>query len=321
MESKLNYSAIESFANAWSGKFIEHAYKEKEHLTGDDILSFPVPQVGLLVLQQIYTNWANEAEKLESPYFNYQATEVQSGIKKLMNVLSKNIAVRQEDISPLLRKSVYDTIVLTISPYAFFSKLLKEEHINKRGLEELKRFIKINASVLTALIDQLGDDMDTASLNEVLAVTCAPDKIEDPTTILEKFSDLHPVNEASFLITTGGGFDDDDQEEILSDSNTLHDSFVSNGNYETLADRLQHSQAGTGSLKSMLSINQKFMFISDLFNDNQEDFYKVIDFLETCETLESASSFIHNNYLKHNIWNANSPQVKEFMQLIEKKFS
>ena len=63
------------------------------------------------------------------------------------------------------------------------------------------------------------------------------------------------------------------------------------------------------------------MFINDLFNDNQEDFNKVLDFLEGCETKEVAVSFINNNYLKHNIWNANAPQVKEFLRLLDKKFS
>ena len=62
------------------------------------------------------------------------------------------------------------------------------------------------------------------------------------------------------------------------------------------------------------------MFINDLFNESQEDFSKVLDFLETCESKEVAISFINNNYLKHNIWKANSPQVKEFMELLEKKF-
>ena len=99
---------------------------------------------------------------------------------------------------------------------------------------------------------------------------------------------------------------------------TLNDSFVSSS-YKTVADTLKSSH-NPGTLKSMLSINQKFMFINDLFNDNQDDFNKVMDFLESCENKDAAISFINNSYLKHNIWNGNSPQVKEFLSLLDKKF-
>jgi hypothetical protein len=115
--------------------------------------------------------------------------------------------------------------------------------------------------------------------------------------------------------------DDEEEEEHHSDNITLNDQFASNSGHQTLADQLKQNQGNAGSIKSMLSINQKFMFINDLFNDNQEDFNKVVDFLETCGSKEVAQAFINNNYLKRNIWNANAPQVKQFIALIDKKFS
>jgi hypothetical protein len=111
----------------------------------------------------------------------------------------------------------------------------------------------------------------------------------------------------------------EEEEEISGAENTLNDSFVGS-NYETVADQLKQHQTTKGSIKSMLSINQKFMFINDLFNDNQDDFNKVVDFIEGCDTKEAAMSFISNNYLKHNIWNPNAPQVREFLRLVDLQF-
>ena len=75
------------------------------------------------------------------------------------------------------------------------------------------------------------------------------------------------------------------------------------------------------SLKSMLTINQKFMFVNDLFRGSQEDFAKVIDFLDTCETKDVVIKFLNSNYIKRGQWKAEAPQVKEFLSLIDKKFN
>jgi hypothetical protein len=139
--------------------------------------------------------------------------------------------------------------------------------------------------------------------------------------------EIHPFNSTEFYIDlveekiekpTLLEDEDEDDESGSELEKTLNDSFVGSS-YETVADTLKSSHK-SGTLKSMLSINQKFMFINDLFNDSQDDFNKVMDFLESCETKDSAISFINNNYLKHNIWNANAPQVKEFLALLDKKF-
>ena len=86
----------------------------------------------------------------------------------------------------------------------------------------------------------------------------------------------------------------------------------------TLADTL--GKNNKDSIKTMLTINQKFMFINDLFDGNQNDFVKVIDFLEDCETEEQAVSFIQNNYIKRSLWRAEAPPVKEFIKLIVSKY-
>ena len=86
----------------------------------------------------------------------------------------------------------------------------------------------------------------------------------------------------------------------------------------TLAETLGKDKQD--SIKTMLTINQKFMFINDLFDGNQNDFVKVIDFLEHCETENEAMAFIQNNYVKRSLWRAEAPPVKEFIKLISSKF-
>ena len=330
MENKLNFEAIDTYVKAYSSKLLNKLYDNQETISGDDILKVPVQQVGLLILNTIYQSWAFESKKLKSPFFDYKSEAVQASMQKLMNVLSKNIVVGKAELAPLLSKAVEDTLLLLLSPYTYYKTLLEKEESNIESLEGLIKFITINKGLLGSIIEELHKsgyliDDPNALLDKVF--TSLEDIPQNNDKEIQKFGEIHPFNSTEFYIDLveeriekptelEEGEDDDEPGSELE--KTLNDSFVGSS-YETVADTLKSSHK-SGTLKSMLSINQKFMFINDLFNDSQDDFNKVMDFLESCETKDSAISFINNNYLKHNIWNANAPQVKEFLALLDKKF-
>jgi hypothetical protein len=327
MESKLNYKAIEAYAEEYSTKLCNKLYKNQDALSGDDILKFPVRQSALLVLNTIYQMWALEAEKLQSPYFDYKNKKVQLGLQKLMNVLSKNILVNRESLESILSSSVYDSLLLLISPYSYYKLLLEKEDSNLEILKATEKFIIVNKDLLINIIAKVSASEELMNkpshlLDEVFnEFNGVPQNADNE---LKKFAELHPFSDRDFYeedevvpAIPAHEFSDDDAEE--ESEKTLNDAFEGES-YQTVADTLNNSEKNS-TLKSMLSINQKFMFINDLFNDSQDDFNKVLDFLENCEDKEAASSFIHNNYLKNNIWNANAPQVKDFLALLDKKFS
>jgi len=330
MESKLDHEAIGSYAKAYSSKLLTNLFANKSQLNGDDILQLPVSQVGLFILNNVYQTWALEAEKLKSPYFNYQNEAVETSLQKLMNVLSKNILINKDDFEPLLTTAVYDTLIIILAPYNFYKDLLENKHTNQDVLVATAKFIVINKEILNNIIDKLHRTPELieepdALINEILEAPEEPDSVQNRDVALQKFTELHPFIASDFYleplqepIVQNYEFMEEDEEVEFSAEQTLNDSFVSS-TYETVGDTLKGSR-DSYTIKSMLSINQKFMFINDLFNENQEDFNKVLDFLESCETKNAAVSFINSNYLKHNIWNPNAPQVKEFMDLLDKKF-
>ncbi len=330
MESKLNIQAIEEYAANYSQALLTDLYARKERLDGQDLLTLPVEQVGLLVVARLFNTWRREAARLESPYFDYSHPEVQEALRKFMNVLSRHISIAQVDLQPLLQQAVTDTLLLVLSPYTFCQRWLTVPGIQAKDITATSRFIKFNKPVWQAVADKVEQDAalldePQALLDEVFSnLDSSPDDSEE---VLAAFDKLVPVDTDGFFakeatipeITPLSLADDEEEEEEDSPVPTLNDRFGGQAR-ETLADRLQQNQPGA-TLKSMLSINQKFMFINDLFDGNQEDFLKVLDFLDSCESKEVAVSFIHNNYLKHNRWKANAPQVREFMALLDRRFA
>ena len=144
MESKLNYEAIDTYVKAYSSKLNANLFAEKETITGDDIFQISVHQVGLFVLNKIYQSWALEANKLKSPYFNYESEAVHASMQKLMNVLSKNILVSRSDFEPMLTRAVHDTLLLLISPYSYYKILLEKDDTNIEVLQAMDKFVTIN---------------------------------------------------------------------------------------------------------------------------------------------------------------------------------
>ncbi len=327
MESKLNLKAIEAYAGTYAAKLCEQLFAGKGKITGADILSLPVKQTGLFVLNTIYQSWGREAEKLKSPYFDYEAGPVKAGLQKLMNVLSQHILLDRPHFEPLLVGAVQDTLLLLLSPYSYYKDLLMIEGVSVAQLQGMQKFVKINQGVLAGILAKLAANPELLHdpdklLTEVFEIMQeAPQSIEGTLSL---FAALEPVTADGFYAEEKEtaplvpGFGDEDEEEA-NDTATLNARF-GESSYETVADKLKSNQPAD-SLKSMLSINQKFMFINDLFDGSQEDFFKVLDFLEACDSKEAAVSFVENNYLKHNIWKANAPQVKEFMALLDKKFA
>lgn len=326
MENKLNYPALEQYAAEYSSLLLNQLFTNKERISGNDILEqIPVKQVGLFTLFQLFKKWKLEAEQLKSPYFDYSSSEVQEKMKELMNVLSKNISISVEDLEPLLVKATEDTLLLSLSPLEYYQNLVESFGglpPNMEEVKDLQRFIKVNSHMLDALLSAWasngndGDVLDQAfeGLNE---------PPEDVNALIAPFNELLPLENSFFWLEenetpeTGTVNFDEDEEE--SDLDTIHKQFVTEQT-TLLGDTLGFETTKT-SLKSMFTINQKFMFVNDLFEGSQEDFAKVVDFLDTCETKEVVTKFLNSNYIKRGLWKVEAPQVKEFMSLIDRKFN
>lgn len=362
MENKLNDKAISEYIDQFSATALDSMYAEKEYVSGNDILSIPVKQVGLLTLSKIFNNWKDEAGRLQSPYFDYSIPQVRELMTKLMNTLSNNIKVDRPTLEPLFKDAVRDTLMLMFSPYKYYRELVESIGIaedSKAILEEKKKFIRINSELLNALIEKVEHEegVSVAIVDELFSAgDISP---QDTDELIARCSQVAPLTaEILYLELTGvqeeepaeqhqenivesaqnveapgtetraqntlvsNEEEDDDLVEntyfVPGEISTVNQQFSGEGQ-ETLADTLAKEKKST--LKSMLTINQKFMFINDLFDGNQEDFLKVIDFLDDCGSEGDALAFIQNNYIKRSLWREEAPAVREFVKLMKIRFS
>ena len=331
MESKLNVGALKEYSRSYSSKIIEKYFNNKEFADGKSILSLSdVKQVNLFVIYQLLRSWSHEKDKLKSPYFDYKNKKVKKALKKFANILSRQIMVKKEDLIPVVEQAVQDTLQLFLSPYDFYCSHISnwgDSRIRIKDLKTLSKYVKINHNLMVSFISKLGKvdndeifvDDALRILNEVFGETNQTPEDIDP--FVAKFDKVFPLD-------VGSIYGERSEEKILEPVKkglknkeqipTLNDQLSKNEEVKTIAD--VHEAKRIESIKSNLTINQKFMFINQLFDGKTEDFNQVVDFLDNCPSQAEAMDFINNNYLKRSNWTKDSTEVKEFIEVIAKKY-
>jgi hypothetical protein len=118
----------------------------------------------------------------------------------------------------------------------------------------------------------------------------------------------------------------DEINEIGSDStftskeeSSLNEKYAATSDKpESLAEKLTKSKIN--DLKEGIALNQKFLFINDLFGGDKSEYDMVLSKLNNCETILEAKAYLSSELeTKHN-WNDESPVVQQFISLLERKF-
>jgi hypothetical protein len=78
-------------------------------------------------------------------------------------------------------------------------------------------------------------------------------------------------------------------------------------------------QSGKADIKSLVNINDKFLFINELFDGDYKEYTHAMDTFNTFTEKRDALDFL-DSLLKNNLWNSTSPAFIKFKEIIEKKF-
>lgn len=74
-------------------------------------------------------------------------------------------------------------------------------------------------------------------------------------------------------------------------------------------------------LKSMIKLNDKLMFVRDLFNGYSLAYSEAIDFINRLDNFEAADKFLKQNYAEKNRWSEKQNSVDQFYEVLTRRFS
>lgn len=100
---------------------------------------------------------------------------------------------------------------------------------------------------------------------------------------------------------------------------TLHESMQLTSENSSLSDF--HQKRKIDSIKGNISLNQKFLFINNLFGSDSNIFNGAIEELENCSNFSEAKEQMIKKYLPKYKWDLNSPEAEEFFDILKRRFN
>jgi hypothetical protein len=110
----------------------------------------------------------------------------------------------------------------------------------------------------------------------------------------------------------------DDNEKIISDrfksqSASIHDGFLKSQKYDDLSTKLKSKPIT--SIADVIGINDKFIFIKELFNGNENKYNKTIEVLNNATNFNDAYNYLIGNFN----WDMDNSLVQILLDLIRRK--
>ncbi|PLK43299.1 hypothetical protein [Emticicia sp. TH156] len=197
MSNKLNLSAVERYSKAYAAQLCNDFFAQNKVITGKQILSLSsIQQVNLLTIKALYEKWQADTERMRSPFFDFNAPEVEQALKNFMNVVSQFISVKREHFEPMLAQAVAETLVLILEPQTFFKELMRnlpDFRFTHQSVSGVVKYIQINKEILPQLLEKLNGS-EFVFANQAMAwIDEMPLQVESPEPYLALFAGKVPV--------------------------------------------------------------------------------------------------------------------------------
>ena len=110
----------------------------------------------------------------------------------------------------------------------------------------------------------------------------------------------------------------DNNQKIMSDrfksqSTSIHDSFSKSQQYDDLSTKLKSKPIT--NIADAIGINDKFIFIKELFNDDSDKYDKTIEVLNNATNFNDAYNYLMGNFN----WDMDNSLVQILLDLIRRK--
>ncbi|MEA3495039.1 MAG: hypothetical protein U9R42_03280 [Bacteroidota bacterium] len=138
-----------------------------------------------------------------------------------------------------------------------------------------------------------------------------PEIEKEPTEVVEekvvKEEDKKEISEKKQVNT-----------KFIKKEPSINERIASSKTKLPLADKAH--KGSISDIKSAISLNLKLSFIKDLYQGNQKEYKRMIDFLSKCNNYSEAKLFLEGENEKRPYWQEKEELVKTLMGLITRRF-
>ncbi len=323
MEHKLNISAIELYSRKAIKPFLDKSFTGTS-ITGSQILKFcQIEQLNFFIIQQLFSKWHEETTKLKSPYFDFENDDVKHALSVFMGVVSQHIKISKEDFTPLLLQAVFNTIFYVNAPVLF----LEQKHLQhdktqnedelKSAFKYLKAYPKFNDFYKSSESKWIGKTGKSIVDDFKSKFSTYYNEQEVVDKVMGDFNTFLPVLPSDFYYSEATKTID---YSIRPDENKPVSINELIGKEQKSTTLNLHTKNKIVDLRSAMSINQRFMFVKDLFKGDSSAFEGAMSLADNSTSYENAVNALIDNYSNRFGWIIDSDEVNELFDLIGRKF-
>jgi len=138
-------------------------------------------------------------------------------------------------------------------------------------------------------------------------------KQSNQKTIELNFEDINKIDSEQTSL-----LDAIDEEKKQNDqtSSSINESFANKS--QTLADKL--GKIPIENIITHLGINEKFLFINELFKSDSELFKVSLQKIDSLSSFEDAKSYLEEILKQKETWNLKNKTLKKFINLVERRY-
>jgi len=106
-------------------------------------------------------------------------------------------------------------------------------------------------------------------------------------------------------------------DKFQAERKSVKDQLTTNGNDNSLGNRMQQSQIS--DLKAAIGINDKFLFINELFKGDLAGYNRAIENLNNCQSRDEAMKRLHEMRMQFN-WSDNSSSFTRLSNFLMRRY-
>jgi hypothetical protein len=184
-----------------------------------------------------------------------------------------------------------------------------------------EEFISIEEKVVHSLVDESKEEVLQESIQEVVVEEKRVVKVEE---ILEQPVD--ELEETLFSETkTEQSFTSEVTSVEVNKTKTLEEELQDTFSVDLMADFFENAQPKSLNDKFganiQIGLNDRIVFVKSLFNNQQEDYNRVISQLNTFKSVDEAKEFIYKMVKPDYNWSKHEELEARFLEIIERKFA
>lgn len=264
-------------------------------------------------------------EKLQIPdYFDAQDLLHVEKETLISDVVEPEVTESQlEDV----QQSPQETIILPeVMPQDEQTEIIDDtSFINIKSALSLEdtSFIDIK-SALTEQPEQKHDDTSFIGQKTTTEVNFQDERFDLKNQVTDHHSirpetvslDNAPDAASNFSISSGSNAKTEEEPTVY----TLNDRIAAQKGLDQFKTKTETASKPAQDLQSMISLNDKLLFVKELFNGYNLAYAEAINILNRYTDFEQAKNFLNQNYTVKNGWKDKPVTTDKFMNLLRKKF-